>query len=295
MSLNKILRGTGVAIVTPFKSDFSIDYDALSNIIEFQITGGVEYIVTLGTTGETPTLSKDEKKKIILHTYEKVNGRVPVVVGIGGNNTHEVISELQSFPLDRCTAILSAGPYYNKPSQEGLFFHYKALAEASPKPILLYNVPARTGKNITAETTLRLAHEVSNIGGIKEASGDIMQCTRILRDKPNDFLVVSGDDSLALPLIACGMEGVISVASNAFPKKFSNMIRLCLKGDFQAAAAVNTSFHEACELMFEENNPAGVKCFMAEAGLIENIMRLPVVPVSEGLQARIRNYCSKQQ
>src|SRR6202000_1638218 len=207
--------------------------------IEFVITGGVEYIVTLGTTGESPTISRDEKKKIITYTYDKVAGRVPVVVGIGGNNTQELIEDLKDFPLEKAVAVLSASPYYSKPSQEGLFQHYKAVAGASPKPVLLYNVPGRTGRNLTAATTIRLAKEVKNIAGIKEASGDMAQCMEILRDKPEDFLVVSGDDALALPQIACGMEGVISVAANAFPKDFSKMVGLSLTGDFKGAKKLN--------------------------------------------------------
>lgn len=290
MSLRQTLYGTGVAIVTPFRSNFEVDLEALSNIIDHVINGGVEYIVTLGTTGETPALSKEEKIAIIRFTYEKVNGRVPVVVGIGGNNTQEVIKELETFPLDKSTAILSASPYYNKPSQEGIFQHYKALAEASPKPIILYNVPGRTGRNMTAATTLRLANEVPNIAGIKEASGDMAQCMQILRDRPESFMVVSGDDALVLPQVACGMDGVISVAANALPKEFTHMVRLCLKGDFKAAKQLNDRLIESYDLMFAENNPAGVKAFMAEMGLLQNYLRLPMVPLSEGLHQQIKNY-----
>jgi 4-hydroxy-tetrahydrodipicolinate synthase len=290
MSLRQTLYGTGVAVVTPFRSNFEVDLDALSNVIDHVINGGVEYIVTLGTTGETPALSKEEKIAIIRFTYEKVNGRVPVVVGVGGNNTQEVIKELETFPLDKSTAILSASPYYNKPSQEGIFQHYKALAEASPKPIILYNVPGRTGRNMTAATTLRLANEVPNIAGIKEASGDMAQCMQILRDRPESFMVVSGDDALVLPQVACGMDGVISVAANALPKEFTHMVRLCLKGDFKAAKQLNDRLIESYELMFAENNPAGVKAFMAEMGLLQNYLRLPMVPLSEGLHQQVREY-----
>jgi len=290
MSLRQTLYGTGVAVVTPFRSNFEVDLDALSNVIDHVINGGVEYIVTLGTTGETPALSKEEKIAIIRFTYEKVNGRVPVVVGVGGNNTQEVIKELETFPLDKSTAILSASPYYNKPSQEGIFQHYKALAEASPKPIILYNVPGRTGRNMTAATTLRLANEVPNIAGIKEASGDMAQCMQILRDRPESFMVVSGDDALVLPQVACGMEGVISVAANALPKEFTHMVRLCLKGDFKAAKQLNDRLIESYELMFAENNPAGVKAFMAEMGLLQNYLRLPMVPLSNELHQQVREY-----
>ncbi|HEV2479073.1 MAG TPA: 4-hydroxy-tetrahydrodipicolinate synthase [Puia sp.] len=290
MSLRQQLRGTGVAIVTPFQADFSIDYVALDRIIDFVITGGVEYIVTMGTTGETPTISKKEKKTIVEYTYEKVDGRVPVVVGVGGNNTAELVEELKSLPLEAATAVLSASPYYSKPSQEGLFQHYKVLAAASPKPLLLYNVPGRTGRNLTAATTIRLAREVGNIAGIKEASGDMAQCMEILRDRPEDFLVVSGDDALAFPQIAVGMDGVISVAANSWPNSFTQMIRLALKGDLKAAKAINDTLIAGYELIFAENNPAGVKAAMSELKLIGNHVRLPLVPLSEGLHARLRAY-----
>jgi 4-hydroxy-tetrahydrodipicolinate synthase len=290
MSLRQQLRGTGVAIITPFQADFSIDYIALDRIIDFVIAGGVEYIVTMGTTGETPTISKKEKKAIIEYTYEKVDGRVPVVVGVGGNNTAELVEELGSLPLEPATAVLSASPYYSKPSQEGLFQHYKVLAAASPKPLLLYNVPGRTGRNLTAATTIRLAREVKNIAGIKEASGDMAQCMEILRDRPEDFLVVSGDDALAFPQIAVGMDGVISVAANSWPKNFTEMIRLALKGDLKAAKAINDKLIAGYEIIFAENNPAGVKAAMSELKLIGNHVRLPLVPLSEGVHARLRAY-----
>jgi 4-hydroxy-tetrahydrodipicolinate synthase len=290
MSLRQTLRGTGVALITPFRPDYSIDYDALGKVIDHVISGGVEYVVSLGTTGETPTLSKEEKIAIANFTYEKVAGRVPVVVGIGGNNTAELIDELKSFPLGKAVAVLSASPYYSKPSQEGLFQHYKALASVSPKPLLLYNVPGRTGRNLNAATTLQLAREVKNIAGIKEASGDMAQCMEILRDKPEDFLVVSGDDALTLPQIACGMEGVISVAANSFPRLFTDMVRACLKGDFKAAKELNDKLILGYEVLFAENNPAGVKAAMSELKLIGNYLRLPVVPVSAGLQERIKSY-----
>jgi 4-hydroxy-tetrahydrodipicolinate synthase len=292
MSLRQTLRGTGVALITPFRPDYSIDYDALGKVIDHVITGGVEYVVSLGTTGETPTLSKEEKIAIANFTYEKVAGRVPVVVGIGGNNTAELIDELKSFPLGKAVAVLSASPYYSKPSQEGLFQHYKALAAVSPKPLLLYNVPGRTGRNLAAATTLRLAKEVGNIAGIKEASGDMAQCMEILRDKPKDFILVSGDDALTLPQIACGMEGVISVAANSFPRLFTDMVRLCLKGDFVAAKGLNDKLIQGYEVLFAENNPAGVKAAMAELKLIGNYLRLPVVPVSAELQAKVKAYVS---
>jgi len=290
MTLREQLRGTGVALVTPFQSDFSVDYPALERIIDFVIEGGVEYIVTMGTTGETPTLSRQEKKEIVQFTYNKIAGRVPVVVGIGGNNTAELIKELESFPLEKSVAVLSASPYYSKPSQEGLFQHYKALAGASPKPLLLYNVPGRTGRNVSAATTIRLAREVRNIAGIKEASGDMAQCMEILRDRPENFLVVSGDDALAFPQIAVGMDGVISVAANSFPSGFTEMVRMALRGDLKGAKALNDKLIAGYDLLFAENNPAGVKCAMSELQLLGNHLRLPVVPVSESLHTKMKEY-----
>lgn len=294
MFLRETLQGTGVALVTPFSHNYEIDYNALGKLIDFVIDGGVNYVVSLGTTGETPTINKKEKINIVEFTYQRVNNRVPVVVGIGGNDTRELINDLKTFPLDQAIAILSASPYYSKPSQEGIFLHYKALAEASPRPIILYNVPGRTGRNMAAETTIKLAKEVENIGGIKEASGDMAQCMQLLRDKPDDFLVVSGDDALALPQMACGMEGIISVAANALPRDFSTMVRYCMKGDYEAAKKVNDKLIEAYELMFAENNPAGVKAFLAELGIIENVTRLPVVPLSEPLHDKVRTYLQQE-
>ena len=293
MSLRKTLQGTGVALITPFTTDNRVDFSALGNVIDAMINGGVEYLITLGTTGETPTLDKQEKLDIVNYTFEKVAGRVPVIVGIGGNNTAELVNDLHKFPLDKAIAVLSASPNYNKPSQEGIIEHYKVLAKESPKPIILYNVPGRTGRNMSAATTLQLAHEVPNIAGMKEAGGDMGQCMQILRDRPEDFLMVSGDDALALPQLACGMDGVISVAANAFPAEFSEMVRLCLKNDFPAAKKINDALLDAYDLMFAENNPAGVKAFMYEQGLIKNTVRLPVVPLSERLHVNVKTYLKK--
>ena len=290
MSLKSSLRGTGVAIVTPFNEDHTIDFEALEKIIDFQIDGGIEYLVTLGTTGETPVLSQAEQIQIIEFTYEKVAGRVPVVVGIGGNNTQAVVEMLKTYPLEKATAVLSAAPYYSKPSQEGIFQHYKALAEASPKPILLYNVPHRTGKNIDAETVVRLAKEVPNIGGIKEACGNFTQFAKILRDAPKDFLVTSGEDDIAIPQIAMGMQGVITVAGNAFPKEVSTIVRLALDGKFKEATDINNKILEVFTLLFNENNPAGVKAFLFEKGLIKNEVRLPVVPLSAPNHQKIKDF-----
>ena len=293
MNLREQLRGTGVAIVTPFKENESVDFDALGKLIDFIIDNGVEYVVTLGTTGETPTLDKQEKLDIINFTFDKINNRVPVVVGIGGNNTKEVVNDVQSYPLDKAVAVLSACPYYSKPSQEGIFLHYKAIAEASPKPVILYNVPGRTGRNMEASTTIRLANEVANIAGIKEAGNNINQCMQILKDRPADFLVVSGDDDLVLPELACGIDGVISVAANCFPKQFSDMVRAGLQFDFTTAKKLNDPLLEVYNLLFAENNPAGVKAFLSELGLIQNILRLPVTPLSQAVHEKVKACISK--
>ena len=289
MSLKIQLRGTGVAIVTPFKNG-EIDFPALEILIEFLIKKQVEYIVTLGTTGETPTLSKSEKKEIIAFTKKTINKRIPLVVGIGGNNTAETIEHLKDLDADDITAVLSASPYYNKPSQEGIFQHYKALAEASPRPIILYNVPGRTSSNISAETTVRLAKECKNIAGIKEASGNMVQCMHILKNAPEDFLIVSGDDHIAMSLIASGMDGVISVVANCFPEEFSNLIRHSLEFNFAEAQKIQNKLLEAMDLLFVENNPAGVKDFLHQMKLIENELRLPLVPLSEQFSKKITSF-----
>lgn len=293
MNLRDQLKGTGVAIVTPFKNDQSVDYEALKKLIDFIIKGGVEYIVSLGTTGETPTLDKQEKLDIFNFTHEAIAGRVPLVVGIGGNDTKEVVQTVQSYPLEKAVAVLSACPYYNKPSQEGIFQHYKAVAEASSKPIILYNVPGRTGRNMEASTTIRLANEVTNVAGIKEAGNNISQCIQVLKDRPDDFLVVSGDDDLVLPELACGIDGVISVAANCFPKEFSDMVRAGLAFDFKKAKSFNDPLLEVYNLLFTENNPAGVKGFLTELGLIQNILRQPVTPLSEPVQQKVKEYLQK--
>lgn len=293
MSLRSQLGGTGVALITPFTKTGAVDFNALGKVIDYVLVGGVNYLVTLGTTGETPTIDKQEKFDIIHFTYEKVNNRVPIVVGIGGNNTKELINDLEHYPLDKAVAVLSASPYYSKPSQEGLFQHYKALADASPKPILLYNVPGRTGRNLAASTTIRLANEVANIAGIKEASDDMNQAMQILRDRPESFLVVSGDDALILPQLACGMDGVISVAANSFPKDFAAMIQFGLKGNFEEARKLHYRLLEAYDLLFVENNPAGVKGFLYEMGLIENELRLPVTPLSNATQQKVKAFLAQ--
>ena len=292
MSLIHSLKGTGVAIITPFKTNTEVDFESLGNLIDRLIAEKVNYIVTLGTTGETPTLSHDEKIAIINFTYEKVNGKVPVVVGIGGNNTNEIVHHLKTYPLEKAVAVLSASPAYNKPSQEGIYQHYKAIADASPKPVILYNVPGRTSSNISAETTLRLS-KLDNIQGIKEASGNMVQCMHILKERSSDFLVISGDDHLTLPLIACGMDGVISVAANCFAKVFCEMVNLCLEGNFEKARELHYKCLYGNDLLFAENNPAGVKAFLAEQGIIQNVLRLPLVPLSEGWHKKVIEFLSK--
>jgi 4-hydroxy-tetrahydrodipicolinate synthase len=286
--LRKQLRGTGVALVTPFLKDGSVDYNAYKKLIHYIIDNGCQYLVVLGTTGEAPVLSKEEKIQLIEIAYQETKGNTPVVVGIGGNNTAALIEDLKTFPLEGAAAVLSASPYYSKPSQEGIFQHYKSLASVSPKPIMLYNVPGRTGKGISAETVIRIANEIPNVMGIKEASGDMLHCMHILRDKPEHFMVISGDDALAMAQIACGMEGVISVAANAFPSAFSNMINASLSGDFISAKRINDQLLSAYDLMFCENNPAGIKAFLYNKKLIDNILRLPLVPLSSAIYDQVK-------
>ncbi|MEO9005074.1 MAG: 4-hydroxy-tetrahydrodipicolinate synthase [Ginsengibacter sp.] len=292
MSLRNKLKGTGVAIVTPFKKNSEVDFDALATLIDYIINKGVEYIVSLGTTGETPTLSKKERVEIVEFTSQKINGRVPLILGIGGNNTKDVIDQFSNFSFQNITAVLSSSPSYNKPSQEGIFQHYKALADASPLPVIIYNVPGRTGSNIIAETTIRLARNCENIQGIKEASGNMIQGMNILKNRPDDFLVVSGDDHISLPLIACGADGVISVVANCFPQEFSDMVRFALKNDFVDAQKLHYKLLQAYDLLFVENNPAGVKAFLYELKLIENELRLPLVPLSTMYHEKVKDFLS---
>lgn len=281
------LIGTGVALVTPFRKDGKIDFPALEKIIEHVISGGIDYLVSLGTTGETPTLSADEKVEIVQFTLEKANNRLPVVVGIGGNNTREIIHLLETYPLDKVEAVLSVSPYYSKPSAEGLYQHYKAIAKASPKPVILYNVPARTGRTIPAAVTVRLANDFENIIAVKEASGDMTQCMQIIRDAPDDFMVVSGDDMLSLSQMSIGMQGLVSVGANYFAHDLTNMIHAALKNEYEEARRLHYKMMKGFELMFAENNPAGIKAILSVAGLCENNLRLPVVPVSDELLKQI--------
>lgn len=272
------LKGLGVALVTPFKEDKSIDFDALGRLLDFQMENGADYLVVLGTTGETPTLTEEEKQRVRDFVRNRTEGRIPLVLGVGGNNTMAVIRDLRTLDLDGYSAILSVVPYYNKPSQEGLYQHYMAIGEASPLPVILYNVPSRTGVNMTAETTLRLAHGCGNIIGIKEASGNMTQIEEIIKRKPESFQVVSGDDGIAYPLISLGAVGVISVVGNAFPKEFGNMVRLCLRSDHEEALKIHFKFTELFNLLFVDGNPAGVKCALNALGRMANELRLPLVP-----------------
>lgn len=283
------LRGVGVALITPFKDDESVDYDALARLIDYQIQNGTDYIVALGTTAETPTLTEDEKKKIMQMVIERVNGQIPVIMGVGGNNTHTIVETLKNEDFRGVDAILSVTPYYNKPSQEGIYQHYKAIAEASPLPIILYNVPGRTGVNMSGETTLRIANEFPNVIAIKEASGDINQMDDIIKRKPENFDVISGDDAVTFPLITLGAIGVISVIGNAFPKEFSRMVRLALAGDYQSALTIHHSFNELFSLLFVDGNPAGVKSMLHMMGYIQNKLRLPLVPTRITTFEKIRN------
>ena len=277
MALNRF-KGLGVALITPFRSDNSIDIEALDRLVEYQIKGGVDFLCIMGTTAETPTLTADEKRMLKDHLVERVAGRVPLLMGCGGNSTAAVVNELQSFDWKGIDGILSVCPYYNKPSQEGLYQHYRALAQASPLPIVLYNVPGRTGVNMTAETTLRLARDFENIVAIKEASGNITQMDDIIKNKPENFDVISGDDGITFPLITLGAVGVISVIGNALPYEFSRMVRLALRGEYESARTIHHKFTELFKLLFVDGNPAGVKAMLSEMGMIQNQLRLPLIP-----------------
>ncbi|MCR5333468.1 MAG: 4-hydroxy-tetrahydrodipicolinate synthase [Bacteroidaceae bacterium] len=286
MAQNKF-KGLGVALVTPFTSDGSVDWAALYRLVEFQISSGADFLCVMGTTAETPTLSAEEKERIKKDLVERVAGRVPILLGCGGNNTAAVVNELQTADFTGIDGILSICPYYNKPSQEGLYQHFKAIAKASPVPVVLYNVPGRTGVNMTAETTLRLAREFDNIVAIKEASGNIAQMDDIIKNKPKNFDVISGDDGITFPLITLGAVGVISVIGNALPREFSRMVRLGLKGEYRQALHIHHKFTELFKLLFVDGNPAGVKALLNEMGLIENNLRLPLVPAQLNTERRI--------
>jgi 4-hydroxy-tetrahydrodipicolinate synthase len=284
------LIGTGVALVTPFKKDFSVDVDALVNIVNYVIAGGVDYLVVLGTTAETATLTGQEKELVIQTIIEANKGRLPLVLGVGGNNTLKVVEELQTRDLSAFVAILSVSPYYNKPTQAGIYQHFKAIAEASPIPVILYNVPGRTASNVLPATVLRLANDFSNIVAIKEASGDIVQAMKIIQHKPKNFLVISGDDMVTLPMVLAGGSGVISVIGEGFPKQFSEMVRLGLNGQVEEAYHLHYQLADAIDMIFEQGNPAGIKEVFKVLKLSENTVRLPLVTVDGDLSKRITHF-----
>ena len=282
-----IFKGLGIALVTPFKEDGSVDYKSLIRLVEYQLDNGADFFCILATTGETPTLTTEEKQKIKETIVSLVGGRVPILMGCGGNNTTSIIEELQTRDFQGIDGILSVCPYYNKPSQEGLYQHFKAIANATKLPVVLYNVPGRTGVNMTAATTVRLAHDCDNIVAIKEASGNLEQVDEIIKNKPRHFDVISGDDALTFPMVSCGAVGVISVIGNALPKEFSKMIRLQMKGEYDPARTIHHRFIDLFSLLFVDGNPAGVKAMLHEMGYIENVLRLPLVPTRISTRQRL--------
>ncbi|MFB9057889.1 4-hydroxy-tetrahydrodipicolinate synthase [Mariniflexile ostreae] len=288
--MNSKFIGTGVALVTPFKSDLTIDHDALTHIVNFNIENGTDYLVICGTTGESATLTKEEKQDVVRTISNANKGRLPLVLGIGGNNTAEVVEEIKTTDLSNIDAILSVTPYYSKPTQEGIYQHFKVIAEACPIDIILYNVPGRTSKNIEPETTIRMAQDFKNIIGVKEAGNSVSQYLQLLKNKPKDFLIISGDDDLALGIVLAGGAGVISVIGQAFPKAFSNMIRLGLKGEVKAAYEIHFKLMDVIGYIFEENNPAGIKAVFKALNMCEDTVKLPLVPASEELKEKINRF-----
>ena len=287
------LIGTGVALVTPFKKDFSVDTEALQNIVQFQIDGGIDYLVVLGTTAESATLNKDEKELVIKTIVEANNERLPLVLGVGGNNTAEVVAELQTRDLSKFAAVLSVSPYYNKPTQEGIYQHFKAISQASPIPVILYNVPGRTASNMLPSTVIRLANAFRNIVAIKEAAGDIVQAIKLVQHKPAHFHVISGDDMITLPMVLAGGSGVISVIAEGFPKQFSQMVRLGLQRKVDDAYKLHYRIADSIDMIFEQGNPAGIKEVFKSLGLSENTVRLPLVNVDDALAAKIQDFTKK--
>ncbi|MDX6181549.1 4-hydroxy-tetrahydrodipicolinate synthase [Flavobacterium sp. Fl-77] len=284
------LIGTGVALVTPFKKDFSIDIEALRRIINFSIDGGVEYLVVMGTTAENATLTSAEKE-LVIHTVIDTNkGRLPLVLGVGGNNTMQIVEELKTRDFSAFEAILSVSPYYNKPTQEGIYQHFKAIAEASPVPVILYNVPGRTASNMLPSTVIRLANDFSNVVAIKEAAGDMAQALQLIKNAPKDFLVISGDDMIALPIVLAGGAGVISVIGQGFPKEFSEMIRLGLNRKVNEAFKTQYFLSDCIDMIFEQGNPAGIKQVFQALGIADNTVRLPLVPVDDSLAGRLNEF-----
>ncbi len=289
MTLQEKFTGTGIAIITPFLDDNrTVDWHTFEKLIEFWIENKVEYLLPCGTTGESATFTREEEQEIFTFVQQKVNGRVPLVAGVGGNDTYEVAQAYKTLDFTGFDAILSVSPYYNKPRQEGIYQHYKTIDAASPLPIIMYNVPGRTGMGVSAETTLRIARDCKNIFATKEASGSFDQINQIVKNKPEDFIVISGDDGITLTMIACGAKGVISVVANAYPKEFSDMVRLCLTGNFAEALPLHLKYVDVINSLFAEGSPSGVKQYMTEMGLIRNNMRLPVVPVSDAHAEKIR-------
>lgn len=293
--MNSFFKGTGVAIVTPFHKHGTIDFGSLGKLIEHLISNKVEYIVVMGTTGESVTLSKDEKSALLHFAIDTIDKRVPLVLGMGGNNTQAIINDIKETSFDDIDGILSVAPYYNKPQQRGLYLHYKHIASASPVPVILYNVPGRTSVNMTAETTLKLAHDFNNIVAIKEASGNLAQCMEIIKNKPEDFLVISGDDILTLPILAIGGDGVISVVANAFPGEFSEMVRLGLKGDIVKARAIHYRLTGIIENLFADGNPSGIKAALSILGIVQNNLRLPVVKVNQTVYKQLETQIQEFQ
>jgi len=287
--MQRPFSGTGVALVTPFHKYGTVDFNSLKRIIEHLLAGQVDYLVVLGTTGETATMSKDERNAVCQFVIEMVEGRVPVVIGIGGNNTQEILETISHFDFAGIDGILSVTPYYNKPQQKGLYYHYKSIASISPLPIILYNVPGRTGVNMSAETTLRLAHEYPNIVGIKEASGNLIQIMKIIKGRPNGFSVISGDDALTLPMIAVGADGVISVVANVFPKDFSNMVRYARAGKLTDANQLHYKLLDFIETLFEDGSPSGAKAALEILGLAPNNLRLPLVKVNKAVLMQLQS------
>lgn len=284
------LIGTGVALVTPFKKDFSVDTEALTRIVNFQIENGIDYLVVLGTTAENATLDQSEKELVIQTVVEANKGRLPLVLGVGGNNTHKIVEELKTRDFSNFVAVLSVSPYYNKPTQEGIYQHFKAIAEASPIPVILYNVPGRTASNILPSTVLRLANDFQNIVAIKEAAGDIVQAMKLIQGKPEGFHVISGDDMITLPMVLAGGSGVISVIGEGFPKQFSDMVRLGLQRKVDEAYQLHYLLADAIDMIFEQGNPAGIKEIHKILGLSENTVRLPLVNVNQDLSERLSRF-----
>ena len=292
--MNSII-GTGVALVTPFKKDFSVDVEALARIVNYQIDNGINYLVVLGTTAENATLTQEEKELVIQTVVTANKGRLPLVLGVGGNNTHKIIEELQTRDFSNFVAILSVSPYYNKPTQEGIYQHFKAIANASPVPVILYNVPGRTGSNMSPSTVLRLANEFKNVVAIKEAAGDIVQAMNIIKDKPKDFHVISGDDMIALPMVLAGGSGVISVIGQGFPKQFSDLIQFGIDRKIDEAFQLHYKLADSIDMIFEQGNPGGIKEVLKSLGISDNCMRLPLVNVNSDLANRIDLFVQKNK